>query len=131
MKKLAFALVFSCGCAAGAPQTAQWDSSAAQDVRAVWDRTMQLMGSLDLQGTVDLIADDGFIGAYDLDMQDKPVTLSTKAEASKFMEGMMAELKKGGGTMTFKTRSFECRATSTFAVCRADMELAVTIGGQT
>ena len=49
----------------------------------------------------------------------------------KFMDGMFAELKKGGGTIKAVTRSFSCSATSNLAVCRAEVDFSITIGGQT
>lgn len=113
------------------PAVAQWDDAAAQEARAAWDQMTRTMERGDVDAARASIADDGFLGAYDLDMESKPIAFATRDEAVKFMETMIGETKKAGGTVRAQSKTVDCRATATYAVCRGEVDFSVTMGGQT
>ena len=113
-----------------APQmatTAQWDDAAAREVRAEFERMATLWEAMDLEGLKALLATDGFVTSYDLDLDNKPLRMASRDDAVRYAEEMFAQLKKMGGSLKVEIHSIECRATSTVGYCSMDDDFVATM----
>jgi quercetin dioxygenase-like cupin family protein/ketosteroid isomerase-like protein len=108
---------------------ATWDEAAAQEARAAVEKMTPAFESGDVTALSALVAEDGFLGAYDLDMQGKPITLHSRDEAVRFAEQMFAETRKMEAKVSLRMTSLHCQAMSALAVCRGEMSFSMTLPG--
>jgi quercetin dioxygenase-like cupin family protein len=113
------------------PTAVQWDSAATSELAALVQRLNDAWGKGDLETVRTLLAEDGFLRSFDLDMAGKPISFSSKAEVLAFAEQVFAEMKKAGATIQFTTKRLDCRATATYGVCSGELEASAQMGGKT
>jgi ketosteroid isomerase-like protein len=71
------------------------------------------------------IADD--ISAFDLDVENNPVKMGSRADALAYFDAIVAEVKKMGATMKVATKSHRCEATPAMAFCTAEYDFIIAM----
>jgi ketosteroid isomerase-like protein len=116
---------YGCTPPAQVPSTAQWDDTAAQDVRKQVETTLNAFAAMDREGFMAALTED--IVGYDIDLDGKPVRLGSLDEAVGYFDEMSGQVKKMGGTMKIDYHSNRCRATSTLASCMVEFDFLATM----
>lgn len=93
--------------------SAMWDEAAAKEARAVVDRGLSALDKMDIAAFKAVAAPD--LTAYDIDLDSKPVRMTSLAESKKYVEDIFAGAKKMGASLRFERRATDCRATSAIA----------------
>ncbi|MGH7713432.1 MAG: nuclear transport factor 2 family protein [Gemmatimonadaceae bacterium] len=106
---------------------AQWDSSAANAVRASVQKGLDAFAAMDLEAIKSVLAQDSWVQTYDIDLENKPVRMATRDEAAKYAEDIFAEVKKMNGTLKVDTKVVDCRATATLGFCAAEYDFSATM----
>jgi ketosteroid isomerase-like protein len=105
-------------------QTVQWDDNAAEEVKLLLQRMHHAWNDGDLEFMKRFITEDGFIGTFELTGDEKPVVLNSRQELLAFIEKLLADVNTGGAEPeTSPRRSYQVRATSTFAICTEESDL--------
>ena len=103
----------ACGCTPAAPPTAQWNDIAMQEVRTQVEGTMNAFVSMDLERFKAGLAED--VVSFEMDLENKPVRLSSRDDVVRWTEATFSEVKKMGASLKLDIHSTNCRATSTLA----------------
>ena len=114
-----------CGCGDKAPSGttgASMDEAAARDVRGELTKMLGAWERLDPDFFVSGLAKEGFLAAYDFDLENKPVRIATHEDAIAYVTSMMSQVKAMGATLKVDVRSIDCRATSTVAWCAMEFD---------
>lgn len=109
--------------APNASATIQWDSTAAEEARAVVEQGVRAFESLDVEGVKSVMAETWMTPSYDTDMENKPVRMATSADGVKYAEDTFAAVKKMGATLKVNPKSIVCRGTSALVFCVMDHEI--------
>jgi ketosteroid isomerase-like protein len=108
----------------GASGTVQWDEEAADEVMHLLHQMHHAWNEGDLEFIKRSVADDGFIGTFELTGDEHAAVLNSREELVAFMEKLFAEQTASGSrTEASPNRSHQVRATSTFAVCTEQCDL--------
>jgi hypothetical protein len=105
-------------------QTVQWDDNAAEEVIQLLHRMYHAWNSGDLEFMKRFIAEEGFVGTFDLAGDERPVALNSRQELLAFIEKLVADTNTSGAhTETSPRRAHQVLATSTLAICTQESEL--------
>ena len=78
----------------------------------------------DLEFMKRFITEEGFVGTFELTGDEQPVVLNSRQELLAFIEKLVADVNTSGAhTETSPRRSYQVRATSTFAICTEESDL--------
>jgi ketosteroid isomerase-like protein len=117
---------------ADSPTAVMWDSAAETDAKGAVDRMVTAFATMDIEAVKSLLAQDGYAASYELDLENKPVRMSTRDDAVKYAEDVFAEVKKLNATMNVNVKSNECHATSSVAYCSLEHDFSAKMpDGQT
>lgn len=125
--------VLAAACTQSQPKTdtaammVQWDSTAADEARAVVQKGFDAVAAMDLEGVKSILAQDVFLPTFDLDLENKPVRMATRDEATKYVEDTFAEVRKMNATVKVATKGIDCRATATFGVCTSEYDFSAAM----
>lgn len=115
-----------------AATTAQWDSTATNEVRASVQKDFDALSAMDVNTVTSDIAQEPFLPAFDLDLENKPVRMATSTDAVNYVTGIIGDVKKMNATLKLATKGIDCRATATFGVCTSEYDFsAVMADGKT
>ena len=105
-------------------QTVQWDENAAEEVMLLLHRMHHAWNDRDLEFIKRSIADEGFIGTFELTGNEHPVVLNSRQELLAFVEKLVTDINSSGArTEASPQRTHQVRATSTFAICTEECDL--------
>jgi SnoaL-like domain len=105
-------------------QTVQWDDNAAEEVLLLMRRMHQAWNDGDLGFMRRFIAEEGFVGIFELTADEQPVVFNSRQELLAFIEKLIADVGTSGAhTETSPRRSHQVLATSTFAICTEESDL--------
>ncbi|MBI3796987.1 MAG: nuclear transport factor 2 family protein [Deltaproteobacteria bacterium] len=116
---------WGCTPAPQVPTTVQWNDTAAQEVRAQVEGTMNAFASKDLERFKAGLAPD--VVAFEMDLESKPVRIGSRDDAVRYAEEMFAQVKKTFKSLTLDFHSTDCRATSTLAYCTVEFDFQATM----
>jgi ketosteroid isomerase-like protein len=128
---LAIAGMLLAGCAGGSasrPNPANAVESSGktvEEVRAQVEKTMTAFAALDLDAFKAALAED--VVAYEIDSENKPVRLESRAEVSRWTKSIFGQLKAMGAATRLDFASIDCRAAGALAYCVADFTFTVTM----
>jgi len=105
-------------------RTVQWDDNAAKEVMLLMHRMHQAWNDGDLDFMRRFIAEEGFVGIFELTADEQPVVFNSRQELLAFIEKLVADVNTSGAqTETSPRRSHQVLATSTFAICTEESDL--------
>jgi hypothetical protein len=105
-------------------QTVQWDDNAAEEVMMMMHRMHHAWNDGDLEFIKRSIAEEGFLGTFELTGDEQPVALNSRQELLAFIEKLIADTNtRGARTETSARRPPQVLATSTFAICTEESDL--------
>jgi hypothetical protein len=105
-------------------KTVQWDEEAAEEVASLLHHMHHAWNDGDLEFIKRSVAEDGFVGTFELTGDERPVVLSSREELIEFVEKLIADQEASGSrSEASPNRSHEVRATSTFAICTEQCDL--------
>lgn len=105
-------------------QTVKWDAKAAEEVAALLHRMHHAWNDGDLDFIKGAVADEGFVGTFELTGNEQPAVLNSRKELLAFVEKLVADQNASGArTEASPNRSHQVRATSTFAICTEECDL--------
>ncbi len=104
--------------------TTKWDDAASAEAKAVVEKGLETLASLDMKGFEAMLATD--MDAYDLDIESKPVKMQGKQAGLQYAETIVAAAKSMGATGKLVNRTVKCRATSTMAYCSCEYDFILT-----
>jgi hypothetical protein len=105
-------------------QTVQWDDNAAEEVKLLLRRMHQAWKDGDLEFMRRFIAEEGFVGTFELTSDEQPAVFNSRQELLAFIEKLVADVNSSGAhTETSPRRSHQVLATSTFAICTEECDL--------
>lgn len=103
----------------------QWNDAAKKDVSAQVEKTMGAFAAMDLEAFKAGLAED--VVSFEVDLENKPVRLRSRADAVRFAEESFAELKKMGAKLKLDIHTTDCHATTTLAYCTVEFDLVATM----
>jgi hypothetical protein len=105
-------------------QTVQWDDNAVEEVLLLLHRMHQAWNVGDLEFIERSIAEEGFVGTFELTGDEQPAVLNSRQELLAFIAKLVADTNtRGARTETSARRSPQVLATSTFAICTEESDL--------
>jgi len=105
-------------------QAVQWDDNAAEEVKQLMHRMHHAWNRGDLEFMKRFIAEEGFVGTFDLTGDEQPIALNSRQELLAFIGKLVADASTSGTqTETSPRRSHQVLATSTLAICTQESEL--------
>lgn len=105
-------------------QTVHWDDKAADEVAHLLHRMHQAWNDGDLDFIKRSVADEGFVGTFELTGNEQPAVLNSRQELLAFVEKLIADQNASGSrTEASPNRTHQVRATSTFAICTEECDL--------
>lgn len=105
-------------------RTVQWDDKAAEEVMALLHHMHHAWNDGDLEFISRAVADEGFVGTFELTGDEQPAVLNSRQELLAFVEKLIADQNASGSrTEASPNRSHQVRATSTFAICTEECDL--------
>jgi len=105
-------------------QTVQWDDDAADEVMLLLHHMHRAWNDSDLEFIKRSIADEGFVGTFELTGDEHPSVLYSREELVSFVEKLFADMNSSGSHSEAAPRSaHQVRATSTFAICTEECDL--------
>lgn len=112
--------------AAPAPSASvvEWDKKAEKEVLTLLHHMHHAWNDGDVEFIKGAVADEGFVGTFELTGDENPVVLTSRGELIAFVEKLVGEIKASGSkTEASPNRTHEVRATSTFAICTEQCDL--------
>lgn len=108
----------------GPDQTVQWDEKAAEEVATLLHRMHHAWNDGDLDFIKRSVADEGFVGTFELTGNEQAAVLNSRQELLAFVEKLIADQNASGSrTEASPNRTHQVRATSTFAICTEECDL--------
>jgi ketosteroid isomerase-like protein len=105
-------------------KTVKWDEKAGKEVLALLHHMHHAWNDGDLDFIKRSVADDGFIGTFELTGDEQAAVLHSRDELVTFVEKLFNEqLKTGARTEASPNRSHQVLATETFAICTEQCDL--------
>ena len=110
--------------AVGSGGAVRWDAAAADEVMQLLHQMHHAWNDGDLGFIKRSIADEGFVGTFELTGDEHAAVLNSRDELVAFVEQLFAEQNAHGSrTEASPNRSHQVRATSTFAICTEECDL--------
>lgn len=108
----------------GGGETVQWDEAAAEEVAALLHHMHHAWNAGDLAFIRQSVAEEGFVGTFELTGNEQAAVLNSRQELLAFVEKLIADQNASGSrTEASPNRSHQVRATSTFAICTEECDL--------
>lgn len=105
-------------------QTVQWDENAAEEVMTLLHRMHHAWNDGDLEFIKQSVADEGFVGTFELTGDESAAVLNSRQELLTFVDKLFTDMKASGTqTEASPNRSHQVRATATFAICTEECDL--------
>ncbi len=105
-------------------QTVVWDDKAAEEVAHLLHRMHQAWNEGDLAFIKASVAEEGFVGTFELTGDEQAAVLNSRQELLAFVEKLIADQNASGSrTEASPNRTHQVRATSTFAICTEECDL--------
>lgn len=108
----------------GSAETVQWDEKAAEEVAHLLHRMHQAWNEGDLDFIKRSVAEEGFVGTFELTGDEQAAVLYSRKDLLAFVEKLIADQEASGSrTEASPNRTHQVRATSTFAICTEECDL--------
>jgi hypothetical protein len=121
---VAFAPKAALAAPADPAQTVQWDENAGEEVMMLLHRMHHAWNDGDLDFIKRSVAEEGFVGTFELTGDETPAVLNSRQELVAFVERLVTDMKTTGvRTEASPNRTHQVRATSTFAICTEECDL--------
>lgn len=105
-------------------QTVQWDENAAEEVMVLLHRMHHAWNDGDLAFIKNSVAEEGFVGTFELTGDENAAVLNSRQELLAFVEKLIADQNASGSRQEASpNRTHQVRATSTFAICTEECDL--------
>ena len=105
-------------------RTVKWDDAAAEEVMVLLHRMHHAWNDGDLEFIKRAVADEGFVGTFELTGSEQAAVLNSREELLAFVEKLFTDMKASGAkTEASPNRTHQVRATSTFAICTEECDL--------
>jgi hypothetical protein len=105
-------------------KTVKWDKSAEKEVLELLHHMHHAWNEGDLGFIRKSVAEDGFIGTFELTGDEEAAVLNSRDDLVIFVERLFKEqIKSGARTEASPNRSHQVLATETFAICTEQCDL--------
>lgn len=105
-------------------KTVQWDATAEEEVMVLLHRMHHAWNDGDLEFIKRSVADEGFVGTFELTGNEQAAVLNSRQELVAFIEKLVADqVASGARAEASPNRTHQVRATATFAICTEECDL--------
>lgn len=105
-------------------QVVKWDAEAEKEVLTLLHHMHHAWNDGDVDFIKRSVAEDGFVGTFELTGDEHPVVLNSRDALIAFVEKLVDETRESGSTTEASpNRTHQVRATSTFAICTEECDL--------
>ena len=102
----------------------QWDEKAAHEVATLLHHMHHAWNVGDLEFIRNSVAEEGFVGTFELTGDEQAAMLNSREELLAFVEKLITDqIASGARTEASPNRTHQVRATSTFAICTEECDL--------
>ena len=99
--------------------------SRSEEVRAQVGRTMAAFAAMDVAAFKAGLAEDAV--GFEMDLENRPVRLGSRAEAGTYASEMFAQLKGMGARVILDVNATECEVVSDLAYCTVEFDFRATM----